>query len=158
MTKQIRSKRVVAVIVVLVIAFSLSIQAYAAPWDSINVTPGGGSTRGSSSGTTGIMNSLYGQPSGRWPITIPPLPIGTVVTSVDITFTVSAGSDPCYIFIQSPNGTIVRMGPYGPVTMRTVTTNLFNGEYPSGTWYVWIQTLGTVSTVSYCRLVVNYLP
>lgn len=154
MTNQIRSKRIVAILIVLVMAFSLSVQAFAAPV-SVENTPSSGRPSGSSSGTTGIMNALYGGTSARWPITVPRLPQDAYVTGVTITFTVSSGSAPCYIFIESPSGTIVRAGTYGPGTY-TVNTNLFNGEYPSGTWYVWIQTTGTVSTVSYARLTINY--
>lgn len=140
MTKQIRSKRIIAILIVLVMAVSLSTQALAA---------------GSFSGITGTMNSLFGQPSGRWSITSPTIPSGERVTSVTLTLTVSSGSAPCYAFVQSPQGTIGQSSStYGPGTY-TITFPVFNTQNPQGTWYVWIQTTGTVSTAT-GRLVVAH--
>lgn len=155
MTKQVRSKRIVAIIIVLVIAFSLSVQAYAAPWDSIGTSPGGGGRPYNSfSGITGTMNALFGGDSARWPISSGTLPRGSYVTGVTITLTVSSGSAPCYIIIMCPCGDIVTRGPYGPGTY-TINISDFNGCPGQGTWYVWIRTTGSVSTAT-ARMVVNY--
>lgn len=140
MTKQIRSKRIVAILIVLIMSVSLSTQALAA---------------GSFSGITGTMNSLFGQPSGRWSITSGTTPPREVVVTVTITITISSGSDPCYVWVQSPVGTSTPSSrTYGPGTYTITYTN-FNGQNPQGTWFVWIQTTGTVSTAT-GRLVVNY--
>lgn len=143
MTKRIRSKRIIAILIVAIMAFTLSIQAFAAG-------------TGYFTGQTGIMNSLYGSPSGRVSITSPILPSGSIVTGCTISFRVSAGSDPCYVYILSPDRTTIALGPYGAGTYTNVPISGFNGERAQGVWYIWVQTLGTVSTVTVTSFRVNY--
>lgn len=51
----------------------------------------------------------------------------------------------CIIYIQAPDGTIYRF----PVTRSgTITIDNFNGCDPLGNWKIWIETKGTVSTIS----------
>lgn len=147
MTKKTRTKRVIAMLIVLVMAFSIfSVQATAY-------------TGSFSAALSGTMNALYGGTSARWAISLPTLPPNSVVMGVTISFTVSSGSDSCYIYVQCPAplpiGTTIRFGPYRPGTY-TITIPGFNGLNPQGTWYVWIQTTGIVSTVTITRIVINY--
>lgn len=67
------------------------------------------------------------------------------ITSISIYVRVSTGSDPFILYVQAPDGTI-----YSFVITKsgTITINDFNGCDPSGTWKIWIETQGTVSTIS----------
>lgn len=130
-------KRIIAIFIVVIIVSSvMPIQVFAAlkerPTGSVTVT-------------TGTLNALNGGNSARWSITLPPLPSGSVITG--ITFTITVRGDPCYLYIQSPDGTIMRYGPFGQGTY-TITVPSFNGAYAQGTWYFWIQTLGTITTAT----------
>ncbi len=74
------------------------------------------------------------------------------VTSIRLYVRVSSGSDPCILYIQAPDGTI-----YSFVITKSgiITIDNFNGCDPSGNWKIWIETQGTMSTVS-GTIKVNY--
>ena len=84
----------------------------------------------SASGTTGTMNSLNGQESASWPITIPNSHTGDV-TGITLNLSISNGSAPLYFIITAPNGTWHRQR----AVSGNNTVTAFNGRV-SGSWYV----------------------
>jgi hypothetical protein len=124
---------------------------YFARWQQI--TP----QTGSFSRLSGIMNALGSSNNGssaKWPATSPTLPPSSEVTSVSVRLTVSSGSSPVHLWVESPEGWRVSKGTYG-VGTHTVSFNEFNGDDPRGTWYTWIQTTGQVSSGT-TNITVNY--
>lgn len=104
-------------------------------------------------GSTSRMNSLNGVMSGMSKISSGSISVGNPsVTSVSLNVTVSSGSSSFYLYVVSPSGKsaskLVR-------SSGTVTFSEFNGEDPTGSWYVYIITTGTVSTAT-ARMTVNY--
>lgn len=102
---------------------------------------------------TSKLNSVYGNPS-----TVATLSSGSVtganpsITSVTVYSRVSTGSDPFYVFVEDPYGN----WDYDIVSASgTSTFSSFNGYDPSGSWKVWIVTMGDVSTAT-LTLTVNY--
>ncbi len=68
-----------------------------------------------------------------------------VVTSISLYVRVSSGSDPFIIYIQAPDGTIYS---FVITTSGTITIDNFNGCDPKGSWKIWIETQGTVSSAT----------
>lgn len=91
------------------------------------------------------LSSTSGNASKVVTITSGSISEGAQVTSISIYVRVSLGSSPLILYIQAPDGTI-----YSFVITKngTITINDFNGFDPSGTWKIWIETQGTVSTIS----------
>lgn len=105
------------------------------------------------SGSTGTMNSLFGGESTHWTVTSPSFTyIDAVTSTVTVDVTVSGGSDPFYLYVQSPDNSIYYKAVAGSTTL---TFPEFSGEDPEGKWQVYIKTAGDVSTAT-ARLVVNY--
>jgi hypothetical protein len=104
-------------------------------------------------GQTGVMNALNGGTSAAWNISSGSVTGDTPqVTSVTLYVTKSTGSSPFYIYVRNPSGTTTA-GSYVGSTSLTLTN--FNGQNPQGTWQVWIETTGTVSTAT-ASMRVNY--
>ena len=75
-----------------------------------------------------------------------------VVTSIKLFIRIASGSDPFIIYIQAPDGTIYS---FVVTTGGTITIDNLNGCDPTGSWKIWIETQGTVSTAS-ITMTVNY--
>jgi len=141
MFRKIKSTKAVAVFIVFAAVCSvLSVQVFAA--------------NDYFSGMTGKMNAVAianGGVSSAWNISSGSVPTNASVTSVTLNVTVSSGSSPFYIYVKSPTGTIT--SKY--VGSTSITFTEFNNQNPKGTWQVWIETTGTVSTAS-ATMKVNY--
>jgi len=141
MFRKIKRTKVVAVFIVFTVVCSiLSVQVFAA--------------NDYFSGMTGKMNAVAianGGVSAACNISSGSVPANAKVTSVTLNVIVSSGSSPFYIYVKSPLGTIA--SKY--VGSTSVTFTEFNGQNPKGTWQVWIETTGTVSTAS-ATMKVNY--
>jgi hypothetical protein len=118
--------------------------------------PPPGNNTNSFSRPTGTMNALTLGFSRMFPASS-----GTVlgtnpqVTSTSVRLVVSAGSSPVNLWVLSPRGTLTFNGTYGVGTHNNISFPIFNGENPQGTWYVWIQTTGALSTAT-ATITVNY--
>ena len=105
-------------------------------------------------GQTGIMNSLYGAESTRFPISSPSMSTGNPsVTKVTLTVTKKASSANFYIFVKSPSGNIQSKLVTSSGTYYFNTE--FDNENPEGTWYIWIQSVSGIATGS-ARIRVDY--
>ena len=62
-----------------------------------------------------------------------------------IVLNVRAGGDPFKLYLQSPDGTLfwIVMDSSGEIGIDN-----FNGQNLSGSWMIWIETLGTTSTAT----------
>ena len=102
-------------------------------------------------GSTGTMNSLFGNPSASWNISSGSVPGNASVSSVKVNVNVSPGSDSFYLYVKHPSG-------YSATRLVGSTSLSFtevNGLDPYGTWQVYIVTTGTVSTAT-ARMTVDY--
>ncbi len=86
---------------------------------------------GYSSGSTKMMNSLFGTESEKSTITVSAYKEDAVTNKVELNITVSSGSDPFYVIIESPTGEKT-------ATYIRYSTNLvlydFNGYDAVGKW------------------------
>lgn len=74
--------------------------------------------------------------------------LGSISGSMQVTsisLNVRLLGDPCILYIQAPDGTV-----YSFVITKNenIILDNFNGCDPSGSWKIWIETKGTVSTIS----------
>lgn len=104
------------------------------------------------SGNSGIMNSLNGNPSSKWPISSGSINSNAKVTSVTVNVTKNSGSDSFDLYVEAPNGYTASKSVS---SSGTLTFNDFNNINPTGKWYIYIKTKGVVSTAT-ARLTVNY--
>lgn len=143
MFRKIKSTKVVAVFIVFAVVCSiLSVQVFAA--------------NDYFSGMTGKMNAVAianGGVSAAWNISSGSVPTNASVTGVTLNVIVSSGSSPFYIYVKSPTGSPATYSRY--VGSTSITFTEFNGRAPKGTWQVWIETTGTVSTAT-ATMKVNY--
>lgn len=104
------------------------------------------------SGITGKMNSVNGNQSRIFSISSGSIDKTAKVTNVTVNVTVSSGSDPFYILIESPSGQIVekQVSKSGEISISD-----FNNIAAYGTWKVSIISKGLVSTAT-ARMKVNY--
>lgn len=143
-------------------ATSLLSSAYTITFTPITSTPTNPPGTGTNyfSRSSGTMNAILGGFSSQWPASS-----GTVlgtnpqVTSVTVRLVVSSGSSPVYLWVENPanpgsSATLVYKGTYG-VGTHNITLTEFNGKNPKGTWYMWIETTGAVSTAT-STITVNY--
>lgn len=87
------------------------------------------------------LNSAGGNTSSKVKI-----PTGSVIGSISsIILNVRAGGDPFKLYLQSPDGTLfwIVMDATGEIGV-----DKFNGQNLSGSWMIWIETLGTASTAT----------
>lgn len=98
---------------------------------------------GSFSKTTVKLNAYSGGISTKSKVTSGTVGDNQSITKVELRCTVSSGSDPYTLYVQSPEGSIESFA--GPIPSDTIPTTTFNGEDPSGTWTIWIKNNG-VST------------
>lgn len=104
------------------------------------------------SGQTGTMNALNGGTSAAWNISSGSISVtNPKVTSVTLNVKKSSGSSPFYVYVKNPQGTIASK----LVGSATPSFSEFNGQDPQGTWQIWIETTGTVSTAT-ATMRVNY--
>jgi len=102
-------------------------------------------------GSTGTMNSLFGNPSASRNISSGSVPSNASVSSVKVNVNVSPGSDSFYLYVKHPSGySATRL-----VGSTSLSFTEFNGLDPYGTWQVYIVTTGTVSTAT-ARMTVDY--
>lgn len=101
---------------------------------------------GYSSGSTKVMNSLNGIQSAKSPITCSPYDSNAKTSSVEVNVTVSSGSSPFYIIIESPDGTAKREKLITSSTKFTITD--LTTTDAAGKWQVSIRTQGTQNVVS----------
>ena len=62
-------------------------------------------------------------------------------TNVVLSLNVSSGSDPFYITVRSPQGTIATISPSTKSGTYDLTS-YFTGENPNGKWYITMQNAG----------------
>jgi len=98
------------------------------------------------------LSSINGTASKVVTITSGFISNGAQITSIGLFVSVSSGSSPLILYIQAPDGT-----RYSFVITKSgiITIDNFNGYDPSGNWKIWIETQGTVTTVS-GTIKVNY--
>ncbi|ONI44794.1 hypothetical protein AN641_05830 [Candidatus Epulonipiscioides gigas] len=96
------------------------------------------------SGITGKMNSLYGGNSRVFTVTSPSLSYAEVI-NVELNINVSSGSDPCYLRLESPDGSVGQARITGSTRF---STDIFDGEDPEGTWRIYTTGSSGVSTAS----------
>lgn len=104
------------------------------------------------SGITGKMNSASGKQSRIFNISSGSIDKTAKVSNVTVNVTVSYGSDPFYILIESPSGQIVekQVSKSGEISISD-----FNNIAAYGTWKISIISKGLVSTAT-ARMKVNY--
>lgn len=90
--------------------------------------------------TTVKLNAVNGGLSKVSSLSSGSVPAGSVITKVELYCNVASGTDPYTIYVESPSGTMAIIS--GPISNSTVTTSVFNGENPYGTWKIWIRNLG----------------
>ncbi len=103
-------------------------------------------TTGYSSGSTKVMNSLNGVASAKSPITCSPYDVKAKTSTVEVNVTVSSGSSPFYIIIESPDGTVKREKLITSSTKFTITD--MTSADANGKWQVSIRTQGTSNVVA----------
>lgn len=91
------------------------------------------------------LNSVNGTTSKVVTFTSGSIASGAQVTSIKVSVSKSTGSDPFIIYIQAPDGTIYSILITGS---ETIVLDGFNGCNPSGSWKIWIETQGLVSTAN----------
>lgn len=97
-------------------------------------------------GGTGILNTIAGNMSKIDPISSGSVSENAKVTSVELKVSVSKGSTGFYLVVTSPKKTVAKTYVEGSFTnsvTRYITLDDFNGENPSGTWYIYIYNTGT---------------
>ncbi len=92
-------------------------------------------------GPTIRLNSTFGSESGHQNIST-----GSASGNISsIILNVRAGGDPFKLYLQAPDGTLF----WSVIdTTGVIGVDNFNGKNLSGTWVVWIETLGIASTAS----------
>lgn len=107
-------------------------------------------------GGTGTMNSMAGSHSKIFNASSGSISTNARVTNVELNVTVSRGSIPFYIVVESPNG---YQAERYISTSGKVEFDEFNDFYPKGTWKIYIYNRGSaftdVSTAT-ARITVNY--
>lgn len=107
-------------------------------------------------GGTGTMNSIAGSQSKIFNSSSGSISANARVTNVELNVTVSRGSIPFYIVVESPNG---YQAERYISTSGKVEFDEFNDFYPKGTWKIYIYNRGSaftdVSTAT-ARITVNY--
>lgn len=94
-------------------------------------------------GGTGSLNTMAGKPYKHDPISSGSISFEAAVTDVEVHVTISRGSMPFYLVVESP---------YGEVESRYVSASTvlhfdeFNSIAPQGTWYIYIYNTGSVFT------------
>lgn len=96
--------------------------------------------------------SINGTESGIVTITSGSISGNVQVTSIKLYVRVSSGSDSFIIYIQAPDGTIYS---FVVTESGTIIIDNFNGCDPTGSWKIWIETQGTISTAN-ITMTVNY--
>ena len=94
------------------------------------------------------LNSAGGNTSSKVKIST-----GSVIGNISsIILIVRAGGDPFKLYLQSPDGTLfwIVMDATGEIGV-----DKFNGQNLSGSWMLWIETLGTASTAT-ISMRINY--
>lgn len=88
------------------------------------------------------LSSVAGSESKRISISTGSVSSSSQITSMSLNVRVNGGSDPFKLFVQAPDGTL-----YCVVMEATgvIDVDNFNGKNLSGSWTIWIETLGTVS-------------
>lgn len=143
-------KKVLSIILSMSLCFLLPIQVSAAevmPKENVIEKEEVSATTGSSFFSKSLLklNSINGTTSKVVTFTSGSVASGAQVTSVKVFVNKSTGSDPFIIYIQAPDGTIYSFLVTGS---ETIVLDCFNGCNPSGSWKIWIETQGFVSTAN----------
>ena len=94
-------------------------------------------------GGTGTMNSIAGSQSKIFNSSSGSISANARVTNVELNVTVSRGSIPFYIVVESPNG---YQAERYISTSGKVEFDEFNDFYPKGTWKIYIYNRGSAFT------------
>ncbi len=89
------------------------------------------------------LNSINGIASNC--VTVSTGSVSGNIQMTSISFYVRVSGDPFILYVQAPDGT---MYSFVIAKSGTVTIDDLNGCSPSGTWKIWIETLGTASTAT----------
>ncbi|WP_152657913.1 hypothetical protein [Oceanobacillus sp. CFH 90083] len=149
-------KRIYSFIVAIVMMFTLSVSVSVSAEDTTFMSDDTISIFATNyfSGSTGTMNSLYGNESTLFNISSGTTPSLAKVSGVTLNVNVSSGSAPFYLNVKHPDGSVVQHYITGTGN-KSVTFDQFNHTDPYGTWKVSITTTGIVSTAT-ARMTVNY--
>lgn len=99
------------------------------------------------------LSSVAGSESKHTSISTGSVSGNAQVTSMSLNVRVNGGSDPFKLYIQAPDGTLhcVVMEATGVIDVDN-----FNGKNLSGSWTIWIETLGTASLAT-ISMRINYI-
>lgn len=139
-------KKVLSIILSMSLCFLLPIQVSAAevmPKENVIEKEEVSATTGSSNyiSRTIRLNSISGSESAHASIST-----GSVIGNISsIVFNVRASGDPFKLYLQAPDGTLfwITMDSTGDIGVDNS-----NGKDLSGSWTIWIETLGTASSAT----------
>lgn len=100
------------------------------------------------------LSSVAGSESKRISISTGSVSGNPQITSMRLNVRVNSGSDPFKLYVQAPDGTL-----YCVVMEATdvIDIDSFIGKNLSGSWTIWIETLGTVSMATiFMRIYYSY--